>query len=338
MKRTTILLLSFILFMFQFIPPTLSYAVTNSNLQTIDFLIPKTIELDIGDSIELIRFPCINNLITFKSNKPSIASIDQFGIITAKKAGNAIVTATCLSNNFKFLITVRKTQIDLNNSHVTLEPTKTFQLTAKTSNGSFVTYKSKKKSIATVDDNGFITALKPGETTITVSSDNTNVTCKVIVVAPTITINRSSVNMYRNQVLKLTAKSSNGVSPTWKSNKSSIATISKDGEITAKKHGTALITAMVDGVSVTCTVNVLQPTITLSNTSLTLPVGDQKLLTAKVSSGNKPSYKSSNSKIVTVSQDGQLTAKKSGTAYITVFEDGVKVKCKVAVTSATVTS
>jgi uncharacterized protein YjdB len=81
-----------------------------------------------------------------------------------------------------------------------------------------------------------------------------------------------------------------------------------------------------------CEVTVEQPTITLSQTDLSLKVGGTATLTAAVSSGNYPVWSTSNVNVVTISETGIITAVKKGKAYVYASEDGVKIRCTVNVT------
>ena len=107
--------------------------------------------------------------------------------------------------------------------------------------------------------------------------------------------------------------------------------IDENGYVTALKHGTALITATVDGIKKICEVTVKPPVIKLSKTSVTLKPGDEITLVANVSSGNTPKWISKKTSVAAVSQKGIIRAKKAGTAIITVSEDGAKAICTVTV-------
>jgi uncharacterized protein YjdB len=195
-----------------------------------------------------------------------------------------------------------------------------------------VTWKTSRKSIATIDDNGKITGLKPGETIITASADGSKASCKVTVKYPSVKLFDKKVSLYRGQSVKLKADVSSGVEPTWKSNRKSVATINPDGTLIAIKNGTATITAKVDGVAATCEVVVKKPDITLSTDELNIKVGKKELLSAHVSSGNYPVWSTSNPNVATVDSLGRVTGIKKGKAYIYVKEDGTKVRCTVYVT------
>lgn len=330
-KSISIFLLSFLIFTLQVIPVKEAFASTNDKITPFKILLPNTVTMKIGEERYALDGPNTNSLCKFKSSKPSVVSIDEFGKAVAKKAGSAVISISWLLSSIKVQVTVLPTDVILNSTKVTLESSQMFQLKAHVSDNSSVTYKSKNRKIASVDEFGNITAIAPGETIITVSANKVKKPCKVIVKAPVIHMNKTSISLYRNQTATLSVTTSNGATPTWKSSKKSVVTVSKDGLLTAKKHGTATITATVNGVSTTCSVTVLQPKIYVPNTSCKLSVGDSKLLYVKVSSGNKPKFTSSNKKVVTVSRDGQLTAKKAGTAYITISEDGIKIKYRVTV-------
>lgn len=287
--------------------------------------------LNINQELQLIAVTSDLSLPTYSSSASSIASVNAYGRIHAKKAGNCKIKVKSGRSEAYCQIEVRKTTITLNQNSVSMEKNATFQLTAKTSNGSSPTYRCNKKSIALVDDKGKITALKPGEAVITVKADQTEVYCRVTVKKPTITLNRTEASLYRGQTVSLTAKVSNGTVPTWSSSAKSIASVSEKGIVTAKKHGNATITVKADGVSKTCKITVMSPKITLSASKLTLKAGKKKTLTAKVSSGNTPTWSSSKSSVASVTQKGVITAHKKGTATIKVKEDGTCVTCKVQV-------
>ncbi|WP_026524632.1 Ig-like domain-containing protein [Butyrivibrio sp. MB2005] len=113
---------------------------------------------------------------------------------------------------------------------------------------------------------------------------------------------------------------------TYKSSKKSIAKVTKAGKIKGVKKGKAVITASWsrgDGtvnVSLTADVKKAPTKVTIKKTK-TLKKGKKYQLTPKVNKGaccNKYTYKSSNKKIAKVSSSGVVTAKKKGTAVITV--------------------
>jgi uncharacterized protein YjdB len=288
--------------------------------------------LDIGEEVCLYALTTNGKQASWKSSNSKVASVNTYGVVTAKKSGSAVITAKITNAEATCYITVNKTKVVISATNARVERGESYQLTATTSSNSSVLWKSSKKSIATVDENGLVTALKPGETKITASSDNTNVICTFTVKAPTVQLNRASVSLYRSQTIKLSATVSSHISPIWKSNKKSVVVIDANGTVTAIKNGTATITATVDGISASCYFTILKPDIQLSTDEISLKMGKSSTIKATVSSGNSPVWSSSNANVVTIDSFGKLTAKHTGRAYVYATEDGTKARCSVYVT------
>ena len=150
--------------------------------------------------------------------------------------------------------------------------------------------------------------------------------------------------------LALTAEvqPSNATQPgvNWRSNNTSVATVSATGEVTGVAVGTAVITATAkdnSSVSASCTVTV-QPiqvqSIILNQPSLSLVKGSTASLTATVqpADASNPAviWSSSNPAAATVSQTGVVTAIAPGTSIITARAadgSGVEAACTVTVLS-----
>ena len=152
---------------------------------------------------------------------------------------------------------------------------------------------------------------------------------------------RKSINLNKNKViiyekgkntvqLEVNAKvKKNKVS--WKSSNSRIARVNSKGKVSAKKAGTAIITATINGETAICNIIVKKVNITLPKEK-TLKIDSKTTLKATVSGpSEKILWKSSNSKIVRVSSKGVVSAKKAGTVTITAKANGVVAKCKITV-------
>ena len=196
-----------------------------------------------------------------------------------------------------------------------------------------VAWKSSNAKVASVDAYGNIKGWTSGSATITATAKgNTKVVKTVDVkVSPKIVkLNKTSLSLVVGKSAALTAS----VSPTdskdkevtWKSSNTKIATVDSKGKVTGKAKGTATVTATVKGTKaatakITVTPPVLATAVKLSKTSATLGKGKTLSLTATVypsTTTNKAvSWKSSNTKIATVTSSGQVKAVGPGTAKIT---------------------
>ena len=123
----------------------------------------------------------------------------------------------------------------------------------------------------------------------------------------------------------------------YKSNRPSIATVDKKGKITGVKPGTAVITVtLASKKKASVTVTVSNPTKKLSVNKKTFSLKEGKSAQLKVTvtpkdSSDKVVYKSSDEKVATVNQKGKITAKKKGTALITITSGSKKIVCRVTV-------
>lgn len=127
---------------------------------------------------------------------------------------------------------------------------------------------------------------------------------------------------------------------TWSTSKKSVATV-KNGKITAKKAGTAMITAKTtSGKKVVCSVYVVKKakkstSIKLNQKEVTLERGSRILLKPTLKPAKSTDivkWKSSNKEVASVDAYGFVTGKKTGKATITATtSSGKKVKCIVTV-------
>ena len=287
--------------------------------------------VDIGEEFYLIAITSNGKKPSFSSSDSKVASVNTYGKITAKKAGTANIKVKIKNAEVICKVTVRKTIVTLSQKNIVLENGYKAKLKVKSSTNHKPSFKSSKKSIAEVDENGNILAKKPGTATIKVTVDGTTENCSVKVKIPTVTISHSIITLYRTNTYKIYAKSTSKSEIKWKSNKSSVAIVDNEGNVTAIKHGEAMITVTSDGMKKTCRVIVKQPVITMDIGECTLKKGKSKTVTAEVSSGVKPLFYSSNTSVARVDDNGKITAVSKGKAYIYATEDGVKAKTRVIV-------
>ena len=137
----------------------------------------------------------------------------------------------------------------LNKTKITLNVKKSYQLKL-TNNRRKVKWSSSKKSVATVNSKGKVTAKKKGTARITAKVGSKKYTCKVTVKQPvtSLKLNKKAYTLKKKGVsvtLKASAKpsSASNKAVTWKSSNKNVATVSKKGKVTAVGNGKCAITA-----------------------------------------------------------------------------------------------
>ena len=207
--------------------------------------------------------------IVWKSSDESVATVEN-GVVTAKGAGNATITATITVNGIEYSAECAVTVVLLDSISVTKLPTKTeyyvggtldttgLEITATYTDGS-----------TKIVDNGFVISgfdsSVAGKNIITVAYDGKTATFDVVIKAPSIALSESSLAFYLiGKTATLTATTVPSDSEiVWKSSNEGVATV-ENGVVTAKGAGNATITATitVNGIeySAECAVDVKLPT------------------------------------------------------------------------------
>lgn len=156
-----------------------------------------------------------------------------------------------------------------------------------------------------------------------------------------ITLNKNKLSLWKGKKYKLSTMTTEALdapkicSATWSSSNPSIASVTSDGTVTAKKAGTATIYAKKNNVKIKCTVTVKNPTIKLSKSTMTIQLGDtvaplEFYATVKGPS-SKVKWTSSNPAVATINSKGNISTKKLGKTTITALANGVSAKCSVTV-------
>ena len=116
---------------------------------------------------------------------------------------------------------------------------------------------------------------------------------------------------------------------TWSSSKKSVAVVNRKGQVTAKRKGTARITAKVGKKKYTCKITVEDPKLNKSSLSLKT----KKKYRLALSGTTKPiRWTSKNKSVATVSSKGLVRGVGAGTTTITATVGGKRFACKVKVT------
>ena len=125
--------------------------------------------------------------VTWTSSDSTTVSVSDIGRIKAEKVGSATITATVGSKSAECLVTVEDITITISMKEATIDisESSTLQLSATDSrNMGGYTWESSNTEVATVDQDGLVTAKGQGSATITVSKGNASDTCALTVKAP----------------------------------------------------------------------------------------------------------------------------------------------------------
>ncbi len=313
-----------------------------------------------------------NQAVTWKTSDKNVATVSVNGLVTAIGGGDATITCTAKDGSnvkatCKVMVTVPVSGIQLSQTSAALTVGDTLTLTKtiypSDATNQAVTWTSSSDAVASVDSNGKITAKTAGSAVITCKSvsDNSvvgicNVTVKAKVQTPSeikvnkITLNKTTASVTKGKTLQLTATVTPGNATKkevkWSTSNKNVAMVSPSGLVTAKSAGTATITCTAQdgsGVKATCKITVKNPVVkvtkvTLNKTTATLAPKETLTLKATVAPTNATNkavtWKSSNTKIATVSSSGKVTAKAAGTVTITCRAkdgSGKKATCKITV-------
>ena len=219
-----------------------------------------------------------NTNVEWASSNPEVVQVyssgDRRGQVVPQNPGIATITVSSQENpavTYDCIVTVTATRpvesISLNHDAKTFTKAgETLQLTATiypdSATNKTVTWKSSDKTVATVDESGLVTAVGNGTANITATTEDGNfkATCQVTVEIPelTLSLDKSELTLTQTEEQqKLTATVSDTEEKvTWLSSDPFVATVTRDGTVTAIANGTATITASARGKTASCTVEV----------------------------------------------------------------------------------
>lgn len=317
-------------------------------------LSPDTLDLTVGDteilSPEVTADEGADTTVTWETSSRNVATVDN-GKVTAVGPGTATITAK--AGDQEATCEVKVSAQEMPAASITVAPTKLSLIVGESNTlavatvpeGQAVSWTSSDDKIAAVSG-GKVTAVAKGTATITASIEvegqKKSAACEVTVSEATGTtaLSKSSLtlSLKDSETLSVTNAPS-GASVTWKSSKTTVASVDSNGKITAVAAGTATITASVNGTELKCEVTVKSPSLNKGS----LSIGVKKTSTLSVNdlaSGATVSWSSSKTTVATVSSSGTVTGKASGkatiTATITYADKSTRsLTCSVTVTSGT---
>lgn len=287
--------------------------------------------------------------VQWVSSDNSVASVDQKGTVTAVGVGEATITASAggFSASCSVSVSIPVTSISLDSNLLFLTKGSVAVLTATVSpddaTDKTVQWSSDNPSVATVDQNGTVTAVDAGNAVITASAGGFSASCSVyclIIPVSAVVLNKTSLSLARgaSEMLNATVLPKDATDKTiqWSSDNPSVATVDQNGQVTAVNSGAATIKASVGTVSAACVVSVYVPvtSITLNSTNLTLSVGETALLEATIlpddADDKNVTWYSSNPEVAAV-DGGRITALDFGQTVVTAQAGDLSASCMVTV-------
>ncbi|CAM3469526.1 MULTISPECIES: Ig-like domain-containing protein [Saccharibacillus] len=293
--------------------------------------------------------------VTWTSDNEAAATVDAEGRVSAQGEGVATITVTTsngLTASIAVTVTAAVSEV-VEVTSVTIEQGETasidvgtsFELTAavnpQDATDRSLSWSSSDPRIVSVDPvTGVVTAASAGEAIITVSASNgVTDTIRVTAVAESVPASGIAIQGMPDTLLTIgqfvqleaivSPSNATDKSVIWKSEDPTIASVNSTGGLTALKSGETRVLAMnsaggVDAVVVRVERGVVNPTSISINESIPNPVyvGDGFKLTATISpndaTGASVTWSSSNPNVLTVDNEGNLSAVAAGTASIAV--------------------
>lgn len=279
--------------------------------------------------------------VIYVSLREQVASVDRDGKITALKPGDTEISVTVRDVTASIMLTVvfGANGIKLASDSALLAVGDTLSLEATVEPEDVldkeVFFRSLNEEVATIDENGLISALTKGEATIEAYTANGKTAqCLVTVrpVAESIELDKAEIQLKEGGSATLSAKilpeDALAEKAVFTSDNESVAVVDQNGVITAKTVGSTKIMVSAGDITAECLITVTETpkvvevtTVKLDKGNSTLTEGATLKLTATVLPSNandkRITFSSSNKSVATVDSKGLVTAVKKGSAFIT---------------------
>lgn len=307
--------------------------------------------MNIGDTLQLSADvqteSASNRKVIWSTSNSGIATVDQSGKVTGIAPGTIVITALAadgsgVSASVAIRVINPVTSITLSEGKITIYVGDTHNIVATIhpENASIkgIEWTSDDPTIAKVYSDGDVVGVAPGRTIVNATSTDTNevvahctVIVKPIINASSISINSSEIIMLKGKTRKLTARlyplnSNEGVN--WLSTDTSVVQVDANGNIITVGAGSCDVVAYSSSGTVEdhCTIY----SIAMSHTDLKMEQYDTFNLYVD-GAPRKVSWRTSNPRIASVTQNGVVTGRMPGECTITATIDGKTVSCFVKI-------
>ena len=300
--------------------------------------------------------------VEYSSRNEAVATIDNTGKITAVSVGDAVVTVSVAGKTADMTVHVDSplAAISLREASVNMYKgtSKTFDVVfnpTDATDGREIIWESSDENIATVDENGKVTAKEAGTATIKATSSKAGITpatmtvnvrenkiTGITIVDSVDTLKKGDSYLLGAELAKEDemAETTDEINLEWESSDETVATVDADGRVVAKKAGTVVIKVKNGSLSDEVEITVEEIPLTgvmLGTSSRTLAIGEEMQITTTLIPVDTTdevvfTWLSSNENVATVDENGKVTAIAAGTAVITMITDsGVKTQIEVTV-------
>ncbi|MGN0318899.1 MAG: Ig-like domain-containing protein [Lachnospira sp.] len=329
----------------------------------------ETIKLDYTDEImsigstlritaEVLPITASNRTVSWESSNTNVCIVDSNGLVKAVGTGSCTILCKSLDGGCTAMcnIYVKQpvTQVVLNTTDITVRKGQVFWLNAtclpENADNKICVWESRDTDVCTVENDGKVTAVGPGTTSIIATNVDTGITayCIVTVTQPVTGIKLNSdyqelwVGAKYAIIPVIEPLDAENKNVTYFSSDESVATVDEYGVVTAIKGGSCVIEVTTEECHLTaaCTIYVKEyvSSITLSENSKFLNAGATGTLIATVGTDTATDksiiWSSSNNEVCKVDENGNLTALVPGTAVISATAadgSGVTATCVVRV-------
>jgi len=287
----------------------------------------------------------------WKSQNEQIASVIG-GVVTAINFGTTSISATYGGKTVKIPVEIKLTKLVAAPNKITLKPDGTTAIKLTAVYGSVeedvtneAEWRSSNELVASVDENGNVTAHNFGKADITVTYRGKSVKIPVEIKLKKLTVEPGQFHMKPgdSKDIVLTAdygdvKNDVTNEASWQTSNADVA-VFKDGNVVAKGFGKASLTASYRGKLVTVFVDTTLKKLAVDKTKITLRNGDLFTPTVRATYRDNETaevkedveWTSSNSNIASVDENGQIMAKAKGKATITAKYGDKSIKISVTV-------
>lgn len=293
--------------------------------------------------------------VEWTSSNPSVASVNQNGDVTAVSAGTATITAAAGGKSAACEVTVNVPLkgITINGNQTSIRKGSTTQLSVSfdpedTTDNKKVSWSSDDPEIASVDQNGLVTAVADGSTTIRARAGSVEGTYTITVEEvplQSISIkNETTIHRGETETLQVAFAPENTTDDRtvrWSTSDPTIAAVDGNGTVTAVQKGQAVITAKVGEKQANCTVTVDAPlkSIAPKNDKIELVKNQKATITYTLNpedttSDQNVTFSSLDPDVATVdATTGEVTAVEAGDAVIRLTgAEGITAEVRVTVT------